>query len=147
MRINFPEFKETNGRSAMSSMVDIAFLLLIFFIVATTIMPTERDLPMKLPARNGGSMDVSTPVWIEIGADNSVTWGQGDSAMLVAQADESRELPGLRSGLEVAVAAAGDEELGVMLMTADEVSNQRFTDVLNCLAGCGVTKVSLVGRE
>jgi len=147
MRINFPEFKESNGRSAMSSMVDIAFLLLIFFIVATTIMPTERDLPMKLPVRHGDAMDVATPVWLEIAPDNSVIWGQGASAMLVAPADGERELPELRAGLEVAVAAAGDEELGVMLLADDEVSNQRFTDVLNCLAGCGVLKVSLVSRD
>lgn len=147
MRIHFPDFKESNGRSAMSSMVDIALLLLIFFIVATTIMPTERDLAMKLPTPHGESMDVATPVWIEIAPDNSVLWGQGDSAMLVAHADDERELPDLRAGLETAVAAAGDQDLGVMLMTDDSVSNQRFTDVLNCLAGCGVLQVSLVERD
>ncbi|MBK1827621.1 ExbD/TolR family protein [Haloferula rosea] len=147
MRITFPEFKESSGRSGMSSMVDIAFLLLIFFLVATTIMPTERDLPMKLPVPHGEAMDSSTPVWIEITPDNSVIWGQGEAGITVAHGGDGRELPVLKRGLEAAVAAAGSEELGVMLMTDDGVSTQRFTDVLNCLAACGVLQVSLVERD
>ena len=66
-------------------MVDIAFLLLIFYLVAATIMPTEQDLTMKMPGFGCGSIETAAPVWIEINEDSTVVWGQGDSAMLVAR--------------------------------------------------------------
>lgn len=148
MRVTYPESnKDRSERNAISSMVDIAFLLLIFFIVATTIMPTEQDLVMKLPVRNGESMTDLTPVWVEILEDSSVVWGQGDSAMVVASAGASSDLPDLREGLRTAVAASGDRDLPVMLKTHDGVAQQRFIDVLNCFAACGVNQVAMVETE
>ena len=144
MRMNLPGSKPSAERNAISSMVDIAFLLLIFFIVATTIMPTERDLIMKLPVPGGSTLDAASPVVIEIGEDSSVFWGQGDSAMLVAGSGSERELPDLKAGLRTAVAASGVHELAVMLKAHDRAPQQRFVDVLNCLAACGVENVALV---
>ena len=40
---------KVNPQFSMSSMTDIVFLLLIFFLVATTLLKKERDLDMRLP--------------------------------------------------------------------------------------------------
>ena len=34
----------------ISSLIDVCFLLLIYFLVTTTIQPREQDLRMSLPA-------------------------------------------------------------------------------------------------
>ena len=36
----------------ISSLIDVCFLLLIYFLVTSTITPREQDLGMSLPAAN-----------------------------------------------------------------------------------------------
>ena len=125
-------------------MVDIAFLLLIFFLVTATILPEERDLPMTLPNPEKGRVEnvPSLPIWIEIVADNSVWWGEGASRMEVANPDDGRELPDLGEMLRGSM--AGGTRAPVMLKVADGVTQQRFTDVLNVLSGSGVESVAML---
>ncbi|BCX49105.1 hypothetical protein HAHE_30130 [Haloferula helveola] len=131
-------------KNEVTSMVDIAFLLLIFFLVTATILPEERDLAMALPPEDGQRVEAvpSLPIWIEIVADNSVWWGEGVSRMEVANPDDGRELPELREMLRGSMASG--VRTPVLLKVADEVTQQRFTDVLNVLSASGVEQVAML---
>ncbi|MEP4078717.1 ExbD/TolR family protein [Haloferula sp.] len=128
-------------KNPIASMVDIAFLLLIFFLVATTIKPVERDLLMKLP-RPGNTEAVSREqAVVTLDQDGSILWGSGAAAM---QVGSSGDMEPLREMLDVSVAAWGGEQPGLMLKVADDVDQQQFIEVLDTLAVCGVEKVALL---
>jgi len=57
----------------VSSLVDVSFLLLIFFLVTSTIMKRENDLPMTIPPPGQTSAIPTLPLWIEIAGDGTVS--------------------------------------------------------------------------
>lgn len=126
-------------------MVDIAFLLLVFFLVATTIMPRERDLFLDVP-RPGTQVEAPPlPIVLELTGDGTVWWGEGASRMPVEA--QGREMPGLLALLKPVVAgmrAGNEDEPPVMLKVADGVSQQRFVDLLNALNACEVRTVGMI---
>lgn len=124
-------------------MVDVAFLLLIFFLVATTIMPREGDLLMTTPTHKGNVETPTLPIYLEIADDGSIWWGEEGSRLPVASDD--RRLPELVSLLEPAVEAvrAGGEDPPIMLKVADGVDQQSFINVMDALATVNMTQVWL----
>ncbi len=145
MRIPTVDHDGENPRNAVASMVDIAFLLLVFFLVATTIMPTEKDLLMKVPTEGGQSEAPPLPILLELDEEGTVWWGEGSGRMPVR--DDGREMEGLVELLKPAVEnvrAGGADEPPVMLKVADGVKQQRFIDLMNALAGCRVRTVAMV---
>lgn len=129
----------------ISSMVDVSFLLLIYFLVAATLVPRESDLGMQLPTDQNLAADMpDLTVRVTVAADGTVRWGGGDSEELMEPADGSPELPVLRARLALAVAAVPPGRLPVMLSVEDGARQQRVIDVLNCFAAEGVSQVALV---
>lgn len=124
-------------------MVDISFLLLIFFVVTSTILKKEADLPMVLPRPGESSPVPALPVWISIATDGAVVMGRDEGAMVMAD-DGMRELSG---HLAMARDAMRPEPLPVMMDVADGASHERFIQVLDCLAGLGIERVTMVARE
>jgi biopolymer transport protein ExbD len=131
----------------ISSMVDVSFLLLIYFLVAATIMPQESDLVMQLPRPGVSSPDMpDLTVRVTVAGDGSVRWGSGEWEETVEAGDGGAVLTELRSRLSLAVAAVPPGRLPVMLSVADGAGQQRVIDVLNCFAGLGISQVALVER-
>lgn len=131
-------------KNAIASMVDIAFLLLIFFLVATTIRPTEQDLSMKLPAPGESTAVMGDPVLVTLEQDGSVRWGEGAGAMMVVSPGDEGEMKGLREMLRISVEVWGEESPGVILKVDDGVDQQRFIDVIDSFALCGIENVGLI---
>ena len=122
----------------MSSLVDLSFLLLVFFLVTTTLLAKEQDLPMTMPA--AGMPGEGRPVRIRVEADNQVVLHPGQSFQeVVAGVENERELPILKERLSLLKAGRA----GVQLDVRDGASYQRFMDVLNCLQGAGWDEVAI----
>ncbi len=135
---------DSPGSMDISSLVDICFLLLIYFIVTTTIVPRERDLPISAP-RDGRNPEVEVdPYLIRIDADGSIFNG-ADVDRTPLDTDASvRDLPLLKASLEFyrqGTRAAGEESL-VVIDADGEVTSQRVVDVLNTLAGLKMDKIT-----
>jgi len=83
----------------ISSLVDVAFLLLIYFLVTSTLRPDETDLsivlPTQVPTENPDKVD---PVAIVIGPDGKITY-DGD-AIETSGTKGADRLPELRSRLK-----------------------------------------------
>ncbi len=128
------------GRADVSSLVDVAFLLLIYFLVTSTLMPREGDLEMAMGG-GGGAVELP-PLEIEITAPGAVRI-DGEE---VEAAGSGSEVPGLRAVLErqVRVAGAGNSNPVVVLKAADGAQHQRFVDVLNAVSGAGVRDLMMV---
>ena len=142
--------KRIHGLSAdepqtdVSSLVDVSFLLLIFFLVTSTLLKRENDLPMTIPADGVTGPVPTLPLWIGIAADGTVSLGQDEGAMVVADPAAGSSLDELTVHLKMARDASRPDAIPVVMNVAGEARQQRFIDVLNCLAGLGIENVTMV---
>jgi|AntRauTorckE6833_2_1112554.scaffolds.fasta_scaffold12753_2 biopolymer transport protein ExbD len=130
----------------ISGMIDVCFLVLIYFIVAMTVIPEERDLFIGIPPLGKTNDDQSpiSPIVVSIDGTGAVSSGENASKRLLDMDPASRDLPLLLSELEVytsAARSAGDDP-GVFLRVDENVGQQRFIDVLNVLAKLGIADVT-----
>lgn len=127
----------------ISSMVDVCFLLLIYFLVTSTIMPRESDLGLALPGPSTpGEPPKIEPMLIHI--DDTGAIFEGPERQPMDMDPSSRELPLLGAELKFykdAVDAAGANPL-VQIYASEEASHQRVIDVLNALAGVKINSVT-----
>lgn len=131
----------------VSSLVDVSFLLLIFFLVTSTILKRENDLPMTIPPPGQTSAIPALPLWIGIAANGTVSLGRDEWAMVVADPASGSSLDELASHLKMARDASLPDAIPVVMNVADNAAQQRFIDVLNCLAGLGIANVTMVDEE
>ena len=61
----------------MTPLIDIVFLLIIFFLVSTTFLEEERDIQIVLPQAATGEarVAVAQPVTLNIRKDGQILWG------------------------------------------------------------------------
>ena len=144
-----PSFEDAgeDPRNGVASMVDVAFLMLVFFLVATTIAPRERDLMMTTPVPSRDIEAPALPIHLEIEDDGSLWWGEESGRLSVANDD--RRLPELLCLLEPAVEAvrAGGEEPPIMLKVGDGANQQAFINVMDALASVQMTQIWLTDFE
>lgn len=128
----------------ISSLIDVCFLLLIYFMVTATIQPRESDLGMTLPA--GKSSEVPpeiSPMLIEIQDDGSIVVNKEEKLDLAATGVR-RNLPLLEARLDIyknGAMAANTDPL-VQVAVKGEAPQQSVIDVLNCLVGLDIQKVT-----
>tara|TARA_R110002096_G_scaffold316010_21_gene510468 strand:+ start:83 stop:502 length:420 start_codon:yes stop_codon:yes gene_type:complete len=127
----------------VSPLIDVGFLLLIYFLVTTTLMKQEADLSMILPG-------VSSAQSEDVEIDQMMVKIEGDSSIfindeLVDSDPSDRKVPVLADRLERYAASAqiAGSEAMVVISCADETPEQRFVDVLNACAASGIKNVSL----
>lgn len=132
---------EVNMKMDMTPMIDCVFLLLVFFMVGSTLHKQEADISFSLP----GTADQSEPVEIpdeqiiEIYADGSVVLND-----LKFDSPTSSSLPELIETLKrfKATAEANKTESMITIAPAPEVKHQRVVDVLNACAEAKIQNVS-----
>lgn len=129
-------------RTDMSSLVDMSFLLLVFFLVTSTILARERDLSMNVPVP-GVSPVEQGPIQLRVEADNRVVLHPGQSYQEeVASASDGSDLTGLEARLMLLKNAQRPLQIDVM----DGARYQRFVDVMDSLKEVGWTEVTIVQR-
>ena len=127
-------------------MIDVCFLLLIYFLVTSTIGPRESDLLVGLPRPGETSPENPriAPMFIRVDAAGAVFSGTNDSERPLDTNPSSRDLPLLSSQLQLYAAAtmsAGDQPL-VQILVDNGTNQQRIVDVLNALAQNRITSVT-----
>jgi len=137
---------EAEPQLDISSLIDVCFLLLIYFLVTSTIQPRERDLLMALPGYQGAQPETPAipPMFIRVAESGAVFSGTGAGEQALDTDTAFRELPLLSSQLNLyksAARSAGDEPI-VQLYVDGAASQQRVVDVLNALGGEGIVSVA-----
>lgn len=137
--------KQPDSGFDVSSLIDVCFLLLIYFVCTSTIVPRERDLGMPLPRPGEGVQPASQPLVIHIGKSGAVSTGIGAGRQLLDCDPAVRDVPLLASTIELykgGVEAAGESPM-VMIHADSEATHQRVVDVLNALAGANISSITL----
>lgn len=136
---------ESNPALDISSLIDVCFLLLIYFIVTSTITPRETDLGMQLPAINPepGQPDIE-PMFIRVEGNGAIYTGIGASQQAMDSDVGVRELPLLLSQLDLyaSAAKAANSKPLVQIYVDEKANQQRVIDVLNALAAVEISSVT-----
>ena len=125
----------------MAPMIDCVFLLLIFFMSASSFTAPEAQLNIDLPA-------VSTKTQAKIGEDVIIDVLSDGSVMVNEKqygSPESKDLPELVAML--ASLAEIFESQPVIIFAESDVSHERVVDVLNACAAAKVKSVSFLVPE
>lgn len=111
----------------LTPIIDMVFLLLIFFLVATTFQQTEREMSVALPeSRNGGPLTMSLRELVV-----NVT---ADGRMVVSGRDVQPE--DLRAIITAALQANADQKVAVRADRA--VPYESVAMALDIVKGAGV---------
>ncbi len=126
--------EETDPELDMSSLIDVSFLLLIYFLVTSTLDPKEADLGMTMPTNNSsGSAEVEIDqMTVEVNSSGHIVLN--DEVLDTDPA--TREVPMLLDRLRTYAESARltDSKPMVIIAADDAAKGQRFIDVLNALA-------------
>ena len=122
----------------ISSLIDVCFLLLIYFIVATSLIQ-ERKLDMSMPGQAmGENASQIEPALIRIIKDGTIYWGKDNSLMI----DNDMTLVQQLEAKKQEASAVGTKPV-VQLWVEGDVPHQRVIDVMNALTEAGITTVAL----
>lgn len=117
----------------MSPLIDISFLLLIYFLVTSTLEPVESDLAMTLPDPGFvAHRHIPDTMEIEITENGAILANKE----LLDLDPASRELPMLLDRLRTYAESARltDAPARVSIQADDNADGQRLVDVMNTLA-------------
>lgn len=125
---------------SLDSMLDVVFLLLIYFMVTAAFVKEETDISLSLPSRveQDTPLDMPDEQIIDILADGTVLLnGQPQDA------PTDSTLPRLTSTLARFRQAAADAKVPafIIVQAEDDAQHQRVIDVLNA---CAVARITLV---
>ena len=118
----------------IAPMVDVVFVLMLFFMACAGWQMKERELSAALPGHGGGT----TVIVIEIADDGRVILNSqplGDTG--------DHQLAGLRAWFQDARARFGTDD-PVVIRPAATTRQERIIDVLNATTASGVGKVSFL---
>lgn len=130
----------------ITPMIDAVFLLLIFFMVTSTLHRQEADISFALPgvADQSEAVEIPDEQIIEIYDDGSVVLND-----LQYDAPDDPDLPELTEMLTRfrETAEANKVEAMITIAPADKVKHQRVVDVLNACAAARVENVTFATDE
>lgn len=130
----------------ISSLIDVCFLLLIYFIVTTTIVKKEQDIDMALPSvAPSDTPPEIRPFFIKLEANGYISIrSDGAPEQLVESDPDARTLPNLLPLLETYKSAADSstQEPVVQVYVEADARQQRVIDILNALAATKISKVT-----
>ena len=111
----------------LTSLIDVLFLLLIFFMISTTFL-SQPAIKLELPQAENAEIVRQTPTVVYI-----------DPAGRVYLNDEPMEPALLGEALKMRL--AGDLEKAVVLKADSRVSHGTVIDILDVIKGAGVKKL------
>lgn len=141
MKVWIDELVNEKAELQIAPLIDVVFLLLIYFMVSSTLKRTEADLTLALP----GAVSVSTQLEmpdeqiIEVLADGSIMLNNK-----VYSARDKSDLAGLEYTLLRYSQASAAAKVKAMITIAaeDDAVHERVVDVLNACAGAGIKNVT-----
>ena len=124
----------------MGPMIDMVFLLLVFFMVSAKPVKQEADISIGLPGSlaQDEAVDIPEEVLVQLDARGGVTVNE-----------QALEIPALRAMLArfKEAADANRTDALVSLSPDDAVPHQRLVDVLDACAAAGVSGVTFVDNS
>ncbi|MBT4796925.1 biopolymer transporter ExbD [Akkermansiaceae bacterium] len=130
----------------ISSLIDVCFLLLIYFLVTTQIIKKEQELSTALPSTTPSETPPDlAPMLILLEANGNISIKNETGVIELLESDsDARKLPNLSARLDLHKSAAdmSSSKALVQIKVDGDAVSQRVTDVLNSLAGAKITEIT-----
>jgi biopolymer transport protein ExbD len=124
----------------IAPMVDVVFVLMLFFMASAGVQIVEKELAMNLPSGAGKPSDVpTTPIVVAITGDGQVS--VNDQAF---GNKDDKNLQGLRDFFKHSIDQFGDKD-PVIVQPSPETTHERIMDVLNAAAASHVKNLTFSG--
>ena len=120
----------TKPRIEMLPLIDVVFLLLVFFIYAMLSMAVHRGLPIVLPTSTSAKIEKQLVLSVTVKADGSIYIDK-----------EQTDLDSLATLLKAKSSA--DKEPGVLLFADRNLAYQKLFRVLDQIRTAGIQRISL----
>jgi biopolymer transport protein ExbD len=123
----------------IAPMVDVVFVLLLFFMASAGSQIVEKELNINLPSGRSEASQPgtpSTPIIIDIFPD-----GQVQLNNRVYDNPANKDLPELRAWLKDTIDKFGDKD-PVIIRPDPQTKHERIMDVLNAAAAAGVKNLT-----
>jgi len=135
------EEEERGHDFQIAPMVDVVFMLIIFFMLTAAIKQTEFGLGLTLPGTSDATATGTplTPIELVIREDGVVLFNELEVGL-----PDDKDLAELQARLEKAVQLFGDEQ-PVIIAPKPFVPHGRVIDVLNACAAAKVKALSFSG--
>ena len=118
------------ARIEILPLIDIVFLLLVFFIYAMLSMAVHRSMPVRLPRSETAAVDKQVAISVTVRRDGIIFID--DTAVSLSElADRLNRLP------------AKKRDMGVLLFADREISYQLLFRVLDAIRAAGLYRISL----
>lgn len=142
MKVKLPEHGEPE--LDMAPLIDMTFLLLIYFICTCTLIIPEADLSIRLPGMLAQPTTVEMPdeQMIEVRKDGEVYLN--DRSFDNAKSPELPELVATLTRYRLSAEGTGNKAL-ITIMADNETPHQRVVDVMNACAAAKLKDVSFAG--
>jgi len=142
MDLPIPEMEEPELNVA--PLIDMTFLLLVYFMVSASLIKSEGDLGVQLPGMvaQAESVDMPDEQVIEVRENGRVYLNDREYDSF-----DSQDMPQLTALLQ-RYKAASDAAKNKALVTIngdDKAIHQRIVDVMNACAAAGITGVTFSG--
>jgi len=128
MKLNL--YKTKSPRIEMLPLIDVVFLLLVFFIYAMLSMAVHRGLPVVLPASATAKIDKKLVLSVSIKTDGTIYLDKHE----VALEDLTETLKDR---------ALHETNPGVLLFADRDISYQKLFKVLDQIQTAGIQRISL----
>ena len=142
MNVRLPSAEEPE--LSMAPLIDMTFLLLIYFICTCSLVMPEADLGIRLPGMVAQATTVDMPdeQMIEVRGNGQVFLNDREF-----DAPSSQDLPELLRTLrqyKASSEAAGNQAL-ITIWADDQTPHQRVADVMNACAAARIKHISFAG--
>ena len=121
MKVNIG--KQKRARIEMLPLIDIVFLLLVFFIYAMLSMVVNRGISVNLPVSSTGKIEKDLPLSVVIKENGAILFN-GHTILLKLRTDKG-------------------EHPGLFLSSDKNVSCQRLINVMDQIRDAGISRISL----
>lgn len=133
--------RKLRARVEMLPLMDVVFLLLVFFIYSMMSMAVHRALPLNLPGSSQAEISRETSLSLSIAADGALYLDKKTVSL--------EELPLRLAELNSAQNPdkKPDEELALQIFADGKISYQELYRVLDAIKLSGVSKITLQAEK
>jgi biopolymer transport protein ExbD len=130
------QYEDAKLELQIAPLIDVVFLLLIYFMVTAQIIRKEGDIPFMLPA------DVPTVEMIDIPVEARIRINPDDSVVLegMSFSASDRKLEGL-IGQIVGLRNMADAQHSPFFVTLDPTEDTRHRRIIDVMDACAAAKV------
>lgn len=140
------DVEENSPELDISSLIDVCFLLILYFLVTTSITAPEQEIAVTLPSvATAGDVEEVPALCISIDSESRVVAGCGPELLMLDRDLETRAVPLLSERVRIyksSVELSGGNPK-VQLTISDLASQQRVIDVLSCFSELQLSDVQI----